>query len=286
MPPLCTAGYGLANGSMAMFFGAFYLFFINAVFIAFASFLLVGYIDPPHKRLISEELERKFKRYIYAFVFLTMIPSIYLAYGLVTAEMFNAKANAFLKKEMVFENSYIAKQQLSANARTIEVTLIGAKIDEEKMTKIAKKLESYGLGFTKLVVHQTGIKELDEATLKNTLLGDVANSNRRVFEVNNNRLQGLEAEVAMLKTEKIQLAEKAKDEEKIFAELVAQYPSVENMALSKAIENQVATADPDSILLVHITAKKSFSRGDQKRIMAWLKVRVGVEKVRLSFSKP
>jgi len=123
---------------MAMFFGAFYLFFINAVFIAFASFLLVGYIDPPHKRLISEELERKFKRYIYAFVFLTMIPSIYLAYGLVTAEMFNARANAFLKKEMVFENSYIAKQQLSANARTIEVTLIGAKIDEEKMRLYVK----------------------------------------------------------------------------------------------------------------------------------------------------
>ena len=33
MPPLCTAGYGLASGNLIYFLGAFYLYFINSVFI-------------------------------------------------------------------------------------------------------------------------------------------------------------------------------------------------------------------------------------------------------------
>ena len=34
MPPLCTAGFGLASGNLYYFFGAFYLYFINTVFIS------------------------------------------------------------------------------------------------------------------------------------------------------------------------------------------------------------------------------------------------------------
>jgi len=285
MPPLCTAGYGLANGSMAMFFGAFYLFFINTVFIAFASFLVVGYINPPHKRLISDELERKFKRYIYAFVFLTMMPSIYLAYGMVTAELFNSRANAFLKQEMVFESSYIAKQQLLPNTRTIEVTLIGSKIDEGRVTGIARKLENYGLAAAKLVVHQTGIKELDEAALKKTLLADVVTNNQHTFDANNNRLQALQAEVSLLKTEKVQLAEKAMDEDKLLAELFAQYPEIVGVAFAKAIQHEIDPTNRAEVLLIHLTVKKPFARSEQNRIISWLKVRMGVDQVRLSFGK-
>ncbi|MDE7150718.1 MAG: TIGR00341 family protein, partial [Candidatus Amulumruptor sp.] len=36
MPPLCTAGYGLATWQLHYFFGAFYLFIINSIYIAFA----------------------------------------------------------------------------------------------------------------------------------------------------------------------------------------------------------------------------------------------------------
>jgi len=48
MPPLCTAGYGIATGSAHYFFGAFYLFFINCVFIAFSTLLVVASMRLPH----------------------------------------------------------------------------------------------------------------------------------------------------------------------------------------------------------------------------------------------
>ena len=52
MPPLCTAGYGLGTGQLIYFFGAFYLFFINAFFIALATYLMVRYLHFPRKTAI------------------------------------------------------------------------------------------------------------------------------------------------------------------------------------------------------------------------------------------
>ncbi|HPC26926.1 MAG TPA: DUF389 domain-containing protein, partial [Paludibacteraceae bacterium] len=43
MPPLCTAGFGLATGQMKYFGGAFYLLFLNSFFIALATLLMVRY---------------------------------------------------------------------------------------------------------------------------------------------------------------------------------------------------------------------------------------------------
>ena len=49
MPPLCTAGYGLAHGNWQYFFGAFYLFAINCVFIAFSTLLFSKLLKLPRR---------------------------------------------------------------------------------------------------------------------------------------------------------------------------------------------------------------------------------------------
>ena len=72
MPPLCTAGYGLATGHLSYFFGAFYLFFINMVFIALATVIFVGYLKPPHKQFVDAAVERRVRNYIVALVLITV----------------------------------------------------------------------------------------------------------------------------------------------------------------------------------------------------------------------
>ena len=47
MPPLCTAGYGIATGQIWYFLGASYLFFINSFFIALATFITVRLLGFP-----------------------------------------------------------------------------------------------------------------------------------------------------------------------------------------------------------------------------------------------
>lgn len=71
MPPLCSAGFGLANFRWEIFGGAFYLFFINAVFISLSTFLIVKYLGFDRKDIkkkarvaFEEEAEKQRKREI------------------------------------------------------------------------------------------------------------------------------------------------------------------------------------------------------------------------------
>lgn len=284
MPPLCTAGYGIANGSMEMFLGAFYLFFINGVFIAFSTLLLVRYIEPPHKCSVSAEVERRVKIYIYAVVLVTVIPSIYLAYGLVNRELFNARANEFIRNELVFENGFIAKQKISADQRVIDIALVGKQVDDRKLSEISKKLPQYRLADTRLVVHQTVIRDLDEMSLKKSLLSEVLSNNQQTFDLKNKQLQDLQGEVAMLRAQQARQAEDSSDQQRIFEELSVQYPEIRKLAIARVKEFQTGGAADGFVLLVNLTSEKALSREARRRIGAWLKVRTRSERVILAQS--
>ncbi|GAA6772189.1 hypothetical protein AAGS39_29410 [Flavobacterium sp. CGRL2] len=95
MPPLCTAGYGLATGQWKFFLGAFYLYSINCVFIGIATFLIIKYLNyPPVKQI--DETHQKRVRYIIAFLITVMlVPSSYLAYSLYREQQFKKKCGSF-----------------------------------------------------------------------------------------------------------------------------------------------------------------------------------------------
>ena len=285
MPPLCTAGYGIANGSLEMFLGAFYLFFINCVFIALATLLLIRYIRPPRKKYEDEARGQKIKVYIYIVVLVTLLPSIYLAYGMVTKVMFNSKAHEFIKNELNFENSFIARQNISADKHQIDITLVGQKISDEKLAEIAQKLPTYKLKDAKFTVHQNVIQELDEASLKKSLLAEVLHSNQKALNTENTQVLALKSAIASLKALQDQHADNLKEEQKLFEELVAQYPEIKQLSTARATEYQANQTSHASVLLVNITTRKVFSRTERRRISAWLKVRTGVDKVKLSIER-
>lgn len=284
MPPLCTAGYGIANGSMEMFLGAFYLFFINGVFIAFATLLLVRYIDPPHKHSVSAEVERRVKTYIYAVVLVTVVPSIYLAYGLVNRELFNVRANEFIRNELVFENGFIARQKILADQRVIDIAFVGKQVDDQQLAELSKKLPRYRLAGTRLVVHQTVIRDLDENSLKKSLLSEVLSSNQETFDIKNKQLMDLQSEVTMLRAQQARQLADSNDQQKIFDELLAQYPEIRKLAIARVKEFQADGADDHFVLLVNLTSDKALSREASRRIIAWLKVRTHTERVFLAQS--
>lgn len=283
MPPLCTAGYGIANHSVDMFLGAFYLFFINGVFIAFATLLLVSYIDPPHKRFVSEELERKVKRYIYLVVLGTVLPSIYLAYGLVTREVFYSRANEFIKHELVFENSFIAKQKIIPDTKVIDISLVGKKISNETLSEFNKKLAHYQIPGALLVIHQAANKELDATTLKKTLLPEVLSA-KQDSQDNKSKILDLQNAIASLQEQQGKQVDYLKEQERISEELVVLYPQVQKLALARTYELQTARTERVNVLLVNVVSKKPLSKVDQHRMVAWLKTRTGVDQVRLTLA--
>lgn len=277
MPPLCTAGYGLASGHLSYFFGAFYLFFINMVFIALATVVFVGYLNPPHKRFVDAATENRVRNYIVVLVLVTVLPSIYLAYNMVTDVAFGARAQNFISNELTFDNTLITQQKISPDIREIEVTLVGDEIRKEQLTAIEKRLKNYRLEDARLVVHQPREKRLDVASLKTSLLSDLYSTTLKASEEKDKHIQALEGELAQSKAEQ-------PDSQSIARELSTQYPTLLRVALAKTPVWQADGSKAESTLIAYLVVRDPLSSDDRRKLIAWLKIRTKTKSVRLIVS--
>ena len=119
MPPLCTAGFGLATGNLLYFLGAFYLYFINSVFISLATYIGVRMMHFQHKQFVDKAREKLVKRYIVWVTIATMCPAIYLTYGIVRETLYNTTAKNFISSELSFPETQILSREISYNKKEI-----------------------------------------------------------------------------------------------------------------------------------------------------------------------
>lgn len=113
MPPLCTAGFGLATGNLFYFLGAFYLYFINSVFISLATFIGVRVMHFQRKQFMDKARESLVRKYIIAISVATMCPAIYLTYGIVKETFYTSAATNFINSELNFPESQILSREVS-----------------------------------------------------------------------------------------------------------------------------------------------------------------------------
>ena len=278
MPPLCTAGYGLATGHLSYFFGAFYLFFINMVFIALATILFVGYLNPPHKQFVDSAVERRVRNYIVALVMITVMPSVYLAYNMVADIAFNSRAQSFITNELAFANTLITQQKLSPDTKEIEVTFIGDEISREQLNTIENHLKNYRLENAKLIVHQPGEKKIDIASLKTSLLSELYSASQKTSEEKDKHIQALEKELLQIKADQ-------PDSQSIARELHTQYPMLLHVGLAKTPIWNAEGNTADNSLIAYLVVSAPLSTADQNKIIAWLKVRTKMGHVRLIVSR-
>ena len=128
MPPLCTAGYGLAIGSWRYFVGAFYLYTINCVFIAASSALVTNAFHVQRKQFADPRTEARVRLYLGLVVTVTMLPSLFLAYELVGVELFHNRATQFVEKQFELSGTHVTDIDIDPKQRTIDVSLIGNRV--------------------------------------------------------------------------------------------------------------------------------------------------------------
>lgn len=275
MPPLCTAGYGLANGNWEFFFGAFYLYSINCVFIAFAAILIIWVLNPSHKLFVDEKTETRVSRVLTAVVLLTLLPSVYLAVKLVKEEVFNSRARTFISKELTFEQAHLTERSINPAKRQIEVALIGDLISHEKLKDIEARLMLYGLDHTKLLVHQSKDNTVDITALKSNIVSELYKDNLHALDEKNKTIQNLQAELQGISANKAMWRN-------ISAELHAQYPQIREVLFSEAVQWKVGDDNTDGKQIVlNITASSKLSNSDRYRIIEWLKVRIQTDSIKL-----
>lgn len=156
MPPLCTAGYGLAHANWAYFFGAFYLFLINSVFIALATLATVRWLRYPLHSYADEDFTRRMRRYVTAVVLVTVLPSIYLAWRLVEQSAFSQRAQRFITAECTLPGNFLVERAVDAPSRTITLTYMGEGPTTEQEAHLRDRLKLYDIDEAELQV-RTGL---------------------------------------------------------------------------------------------------------------------------------
>ena len=181
MPPLCTAGYGLAMGNWNFFFGALYLYAINSVFIGVATMVTTRFYRFPVASYLSEKSKRKANYLVYLIVICTALPSIYFGYRLVVNEKFKTKAAKYIANETILPNEFLLKQEVDPVAKTINLVFGGKGMSQSLKDKIINAKVKYELNDAKVTVGQ-GFSFVDtekEGSESDKLRGELSNANQR-----------------------------------------------------------------------------------------------------------
>jgi uncharacterized hydrophobic protein (TIGR00271 family) len=204
MPPLCTAGYGIASLQFQYIFGALYLFVINSVFIALATLITIRYLKFPLKSLSTEKDEKKAKRMVWLIVSLTLLPSIYLGYVFVQENKYKLTVEKFILKEAVLKDDYLLSKSIDFKTKTILLTYGGRKITSDEIKHINDQLKNYDLSDSKVIVNQ-GFSSLGDIN-KNEHFNQVTHALKAMDE----QLKRLTIQLDSLKKDSVAIAIKPK----------------------------------------------------------------------------
>lgn len=116
MPPLCTAGYGLAIGNIKYFLGALFLYTINCVFICISTLLIVKLLKYPALQQVDAKRQKQVKYIITTLILTLMLPSIYFAYKLIDEKKYNQKIEVFIEKEFINKGYTILYKKIRFNS--------------------------------------------------------------------------------------------------------------------------------------------------------------------------
>lgn len=144
MPPLCTAGYGLAHLNLHFFAGALYLFLINSVFIALATYLMVRYLNFKTAGDISEEIAVKRRRVISTVLVIIVVPSILSAVNLIWSNNFERNVRNFVENNrLVGPGTYIYNH--TVNGRDATLSIAGEPLTDSLKQELFLKAADYGI---------------------------------------------------------------------------------------------------------------------------------------------
>lgn len=177
MPPLCTAGFGIATLNFSYFFGAFYLYTINCFFICIATFFVVKYLKYP-SALIDSKYEKRIKYGISTLIIVMIVPSFYLALNLYNEKKYTKTAEQFIEKEFDKKGYTVIYKKINynTNPRSIDVAFINKKFSDEEITFYNKMLEESGLKNTQLNIRQ------NSTDIKSEILSEISKFDYNISE--------------------------------------------------------------------------------------------------------
>ncbi|RZL14677.1 MAG: DUF389 domain-containing protein [Pedobacter sp.] len=145
MPPLCTAGYGIATGQFSFFLGAFFLYCINLVFICIATYVIVKFLKYPPKKLVNIKQQRQVKYAITILTIVMLVPSTYFAYSLYKEQKYIQAINNFINDELITTGNTIVYKKTDYKSKVLELAFLDHRFTPAEMKELNQKMKFYGL---------------------------------------------------------------------------------------------------------------------------------------------
>ena len=266
MPPLCTAGYGLATFQWHFFFGAFYLFFTNMIFIFVASWIGIKLFR--FKPVVYEngQRARRVKNIVYVLVTLMVGISVYLTVLMIGDNIFMQRAQKFVETEMVFPNTQVLnhKEYTENGKRYINVTLIGQALPKDSLQlAMINKMDSCGLGGTNLTIKQ------GFALNEGTTTADPD----KFYQIMQNQLNARQNTIDSLKGVIAAAHKFSEDGKTIAPEVKVLFPTVRDIAVSRMVAAST-TGTADTVNMLFVNAPQGLNATDRAKLRKYVGVRL------------
>jgi len=163
MPPLCTAGYGLSQGNWDYFIGAMYLFAINTIFIALATFIVLKVLRFPVLNYANSRRRKNVARIAGILAFAVMLPAGWTFYNVLKESQYEFDYKNYLEKEINNNTSlWLQREDLDLKAKTITLNFNGDVNDATK-SDLLNELNDYEyLKDFKLIINGNSNRSTDK----------------------------------------------------------------------------------------------------------------------------
>lgn len=233
MPPLCTAGYGLAISNFEYFLGAFYLFLLNSVFICISTILVARYLKFPLVQFVNAKKEKKVKLYIFVFTALFIVPSIFKFVSIIQDSILKNNVNTFVTQVISSNKNIFVDYEIDSEIKDSTVLIL--KIDGEEVTQTREQDWNNQLKYFDLeklhikIIRLYNNSNIDTDNLKAEILGDM-------YKGQKVDLRSAEEKIKFLESQVYDLSKNDIDLEFFKKEINLEFPDVERFSFGRLLQ--------------------------------------------------
>ena len=270
MPPLCTAGFGLATGHLLYFLGAFYLFFINTVFIALATYCGVRLMHFQKLEYQFTEKAIRGRRILASIVIITILPAAYMTVRIVQQGIFENNVRKFIKTELTQRGTQIISNTVDKDSLKLSVVAVGREISGITQAEAQRRMKEYGLNnYTLRIIQGT---QSDSVLALSHQLTSLTTSR----EAEQKQLLQLSTENTYLSQQLYEYKRYEALAAEIRPELASLFPQISKLALQRVTEVNRDSTDQHSYVtaIIKSDGNKALTKEDTKKLHDWLEARV------------
>lgn len=267
MPPLCTAGYGLATGTFKYFFGALMLFIINGVFIIIATYVMSKILGFQEYEFQDQKTAKRTRTLVTLVVILVAVPSILSAVRMIKSNTFQQNASSFVADNRMLSSGYIYDYEVDTHkGGRISLYIAGSMLDDADKEKLKSSARDHGIDPERISFYEHQIVPGEDRSADKLV--------KDIYERTDSEISKREAEIRVLENELTKYRQQEIPYLQISRELTSQFPQVKDIYISRGADINTDSLSTQDCILVVAKTERVLDDEDKQKMTDYLKVRL------------